>query len=162
MNNCISGITYTTEGEISGKMAGMEIATIGRCPSRHRRARIDSGEGNHFSTRIGNRQRSFKQCREKPVALDGRNSAQISCKACKCCPPLSARVPAMMKTTSNQRLPAEVKKPVVSLAACVPAEFNFDQRLIHVGRHRRHTAAMKGMAERKVVRKAHRPASENR
>jgi hypothetical protein len=106
---------------------------------------------NHFSDGIENRQPRFKRRREKFIALDEQKSERISCKVCKSSPPFSARVPAMIEIISQRQSPAGTEWTVTAMVSCLSVGFHFDQRLIRVGCHRCHTAAMNGMAERKEV-----------
>ncbi len=158
----ISCITYTTEGKISGKMAGVKIVTIYRCPSRHHRTRIASGGLNCFSTGIENHRRWFKWLLEKPVASNGQRPARISCKACKCCPPFSARVPAMMKTISCHRLPVEAKTPMIPMDLAV---YSANSRPFILCNYRTRTGKISGKMtdgmKLKVVRKKNKAVYEN-
>jgi len=90
--NFIWCITYTTEGKICGKMAGMNIVASGCHSCRHHQSGFASGIANCFLTGVENQGRRFKTLREK--SFPGRTGKwRRFCKVCKCGPPLSARVP---------------------------------------------------------------------
>ena len=90
--NFIWCITYTTEGKICGKMAGMNIVASGCHSCRHRETGFASGVANCFLTGVENQGRRFKTLRKK--SLPGRTEKwRRFCKVCKCGPPFSVKVP---------------------------------------------------------------------
>lgn len=115
-NSCI---TYTTEGKIPGKIADVKKVTIDRCPCRHHQTEIAAGDVSCFSTGIENQRPPFKGFRKKFFDWNEQRPAHISCKACKCDPPFSARVTATMRTISCLRLLVEAKTPMIPMGLAV-------------------------------------------
>lgn len=89
--NFIWCITYTTEGKICGKMAGMNIVASGCHPCRHHQTGFASGDMNCFLTGVENQGRRFKTLRKKSLPRRTEKWRRF-CKVCKCGPPFSVRV----------------------------------------------------------------------
>ena len=158
----ISCITYTTEGKFSAKMAGMKIVTIGRCPCRHHRTRIAAGDVSCSSTGIEHHRRRLKRFQRKFFDWSEQRPAHISCKACKCGPPFSARVTATMRTISCLWLLVEAKTPMMPMGLAV---YSTDSRPFILCNFRTRTGKFSGKLtdgmKLKIVRKKNKVVFEN-
>jgi len=91
--NFIWCITYTTEGKICGKMAGMNIV-VSSCQSMPASAnRIFLRRHELFFDRRRKSGAAIQNTSENNFCLTGPGNGASFCKVCKCSPSFSARVP---------------------------------------------------------------------
>jgi len=107
---CISCITYTFEGKVSGRLAGMTVGTINSDSGPHRQAFAVVAGMNRIVPGIETKWRCRKNPGEQFVTSTPPLSPRRFCKVCKLVPPVFARVPAMTKIIANRSTLPKVEK----------------------------------------------------